>query len=416
MLAHLAYVEAAEGCTPKCDDASRRVQVERENSEQGGLAATIRSEHDPALTVVEVKAQVIDDAAPIMNDGRMSQAKHRVGGGVRRHWVDGSRSGRRSWQSVSMSNARDDLENGLARVLGVNAVVDLTRLTSGASRETWSFVADGEKYILQRERSGGVGRLRHEPALLRAAASAAVPVPEVVVDGSESDALERPFMIVRFIEGETIARRILRDDSFSNTRSAFVREVAMAMARLHSLPVDVVPGLDASDQLRMYDKLLCDLGQPHPAFELVLRWLNDNKPLTSRRTIVHGDLRLGNVLVDGQGVRAVLDWELAHVGDPMEDLGWLCVRAWRFGSKKPVAGVGEYEELFDAYEQASGVRPDPEVVRWWEVFGTLRWGVICIMQMTAHMSGMSRSHELAAIGRRVCETEYDAFKLLEGRW
>lgn len=292
MLAHLAYVEAAEGCTPKCDDASRRVQVERENSEQGGLAATIRSEHDPALTVVEVKAQVIDDAAPIMNDGRMSQAKHRVGGGVRRHWVDGSRSGRRSWQSVSMSNARDDLENGLARVLGVNAVVDLTRLTSGASRETWSFVADGEKYILQRERSGGVGRLRHEPALLRAAASAGVPVPEVVVDGSESDALERPFMIVRFIEGETIARRILRDDSFSNTRSAFVREVAMAMARLHSLPVDVVPGLDASDQLRMYDKLLCDLGQPHPAFELVLRWLNDNKPLTSRRTIVHGDLRL----------------------------------------------------------------------------------------------------------------------------
>ena len=315
-----------------------------------------------------------------------------------------------------MANTREVLERDLARVVGADGVTDLTRLTAGASRETWSFAADGNKYIMQRERSGGVGRIRHEPTLLRAAMVAGVPVPEVVVDGSTSDALERPFMVVRYIDGETIARRILRDDVFSHVRSTFVGDVAAALARLHAMPTDVVAGLDSSDQLTMYDKLLCDLDQPHPAFELVIRWLQEHRPATARRTIVHGDFRLGNLLVDENGLRAVLDWELAHIGDPMEDLGWLCVRAWRFGSRRPVAGVADYDELFDAYESESGVRPDPEVVRWWEVFGTLRWGVICIMQMTAHMTGMTRSHELAAIGRRVCETEYDAFKLLEGRW
>lgn len=315
-----------------------------------------------------------------------------------------------------MSTSQDALERNLAHVMGVEYISDLTRLTAGASRETWSFVAKDQKLILQRERSGGVGRLRHEPALLRAAHGAGVPVPEVVIDGSRSDELERPFMVVRFLEGETIARRILRDGAFARARSTFITDVADTLARLHSLPIEAVPGLDASDPLTMYEKLLRDLGQPHPAFELVIRWLREHRPPSARQSIVHGDLRLGNVLVDEGGLRAVLDWELAHVGDPMEDLGWLCVRAWRFGSRAPVAGIGSYKELFEAYEQASGVRPDADVVRWWEVFGTLRWGVICIMQMTAHMTGMTRSHELAAIGRRVCETEYDAFRLLEGRW
>jgi aminoglycoside phosphotransferase (APT) family kinase protein len=115
-------------------------------------------------------------------------------------------------------------------------------------------------------------------------------------------------------------------------------------------------------------------------------------------------------------LRAVLDWELAHLGDPMEDLGWLCVKAWRFGSAPPVAGVGEYQQLFDAYQQASGRPVDGAAVRWWEVLGTLKWGIICIMQANAHLSGVLRSHELAAIGRRVCENEWDLFVALEGIW
>ena len=131
---------------------------------------------------------------------------------------------------------------------------------------------------------------------------------------------------------------------------------------------------------------------------------------------MHGDFRLGNVIVGADGLAAVIDWELAHLGDPMEDLGWLCVKAWRFGGRPPVAGLGGYEELFAAYAEAGGGTVDPDVVRWWEVLGTWKWGVMCILQASAHLRGLVRSHELAAIGRRVCENEHDLFLALEGHW
>jgi aminoglycoside phosphotransferase (APT) family kinase protein len=118
------------------------------------------------------------------------------------------------------------------------------------------------------------------------------------------------------------------------------------------------------------------------------------------------------VIVGPDGLRAVLDWELVHAGDPMEDLGWLCVKAWRFGSPLPAAGVGTYDQLLDAYAEASGTTVDRDVVRWWEALGTLKWGVICIMQASTHLTGMTRSVELAAIGRRVCENEHDLLLLL----
>ncbi|MBV9485074.1 MAG: phosphotransferase, partial [Frankiaceae bacterium] len=113
------------------------------------------------------------------------------------------------------------------------------------------------------------------------------------------------------------------------------------------------------------------------------------------------------------GIRAVLDWELVHVGDPVEDLGWLCTKAWRFGAAPPVGGFGEYEDLLAAYESASGVTVVREELRWWELYGTVRWGVMCIMQADRHLSGSQQSVELAAIGRRLAEQEYDCIGLLE---
>ena len=162
--------------------------------------------------------------------------------------------------------------------------------------------------------------------------------------------------------------------------------------------------------------MLDGLGQPHPVLELVRNWLLDFRPASSRTSLVHGDFRLGNMIVGPEGLRAVIDWELAHLGDPMEDLGWLCVKAWRFGATPPVAGLGEYEELFSAYEAAGGSSIDPAVVHWWEVLGTWKWAIMCIVQASAHLSGAARSHELAAIGRRVCENEFDLLAMLEGRW
>ena len=148
----------------------------------------------------------------------------------------------------------------------------------------------------------------------------------------------------------------------------------------------------------------------------MFRWLEQNRPPVGPLCIVHGDFRLGNIMVGPDGLRAVLDWELAHIGDPMEDLGWLCVKAWRFGVRKPVAGLGEYDEFFEAYSRAANVAVDADVVRWWEVLGTLKWGIMCIIQTQSHLGRITRSHELAAIGRRVCENEHDLFLALEGKW
>jgi hypothetical protein len=129
--------------------------------------------------------------------------------------------------------------------------------------------------------------------------------------------------------------------------------------------------------------------------------------------VVHGDLRLGNLIAGPDGLRAVIDWEMVHAGSPAEDLGWLCVKAWRFGAGAPVAGLGTREELLAAYQAAGGAEISLDELRWWEILGTLRWGVICMTQAQAHLSGAHRSVELAAIGRRVCEQEWDLLLLLE---
>jgi hypothetical protein len=128
--------------------------------------------------------------------------------------------------------------------------------------------------------------------------------------------------------------------------------------------------------------------------------------------LVHGDFRLGNLIVGPEGLRAVIDWERVHVGNPAEDLGWLCVKAWRFGAAAPVAGLGSREELLTAYLAAGGAHLSLDELRWWEMLGTLRWGAICLAQAQAHLSGAHRSVELAAIGRRVCEQEWDLLLML----
>ncbi len=293
-------------------------------------------------------------------------------------------------------------------------VTDLRRLTGGASRETWSFTAGGERFVLQRERAGSprAGAMALEADLLRAAEDHDVPVAAVIAAGAADPVFGAGFLVSRFVTGESIARKILRDDDFATARSELAGQCGRALAAIHSIPVDAVDGLVATDQVAQYREVLDTFGDAVPAFELAFRWLEDNRPAGTGQAVVHGDFRLGNLLVGADGLRAVVDWELAHLGDPMEDLGWLCVRAWRFGGELPVGGVGSYEQLFDAYERASGKPVDAAVVRWWEVLGTLKWGIMCIMQARAHLDGHSRSVELAAIGRRVCENEHDLLLLL----
>lgn len=313
----------------------------------------------------------------------------------------------------------DDVERALRERIDPSAVVsDLRRLSGGASRETWSLdlsVVGGpaEPLILQRQRPGSTSQASIEAALLRAATAAGVPVPALRVDGSEDPGpIGAPYLVVERIEGESIPRKLLRDDEFAHARTVVTGQVGRALAAIHRIPVDAVPGLEHHDQLAQFRDILDSMGEPHPALELGFRRLESTRPPSTRTTIVHGDFRTGNLLLGPDGLRAVLDWEIAHLGDPMEDLGWFCARAWRFGSPHPAGGFGSYDELFDAYAAEAGEPVDPDVVRWWESVATLKWGVMCMMQARSHLLGLTRSVELAAIGRRVCENEHDLLVLL----
>ena len=298
----------------------------------------------------------------------------------------------------------------------------LRRLSGGASRETWSFdavPADGGPslgLVLRRDpgADAGLGGREAEFDLLRAAGPAGVPVPAARFMLGPDDQLGTGFVMDR-IEGETIPRKILRDDTYAEARPRLARQCGEILARLHTLGPGVIelPTLGAAELIEQYRGLLDGFGEPHPAFELGLRWLEAHRPTAARTTLVHGDFRNGNLIVGPDGIRAVLDWELAHFGDPMEDLGWLCVKSWRFGVvDRPVGGFGEYDDLFAAYEDAGGAPIDPNAVNFWVAFGTLKWGVICEMQAFAHLHGFVRSVEQATIGRRVAETEWDLLELI----
>ena len=169
--------------------------------------------------------------------------------------------------------------------------------------------------------------------------------------------------IMQRVEGETIARKILRDAQFAEARPILARQLGKVAAGIHSLPVSNLPKLrqmTSTEELADLDREYRSFDWPRPVFELALRWLRERDPGPSREvTLVHGDFRHGNLIIGPDGVRAVLDWELAHTGDPMEDLGWICVNSWRFGEiDKPVGGFGSREELFAGYE-AAGRRVDP---------------------------------------------------------
>jgi aminoglycoside phosphotransferase (APT) family kinase protein len=253
-----------------------------------------------------------------------------------------------------------------------------------------------------------------EASLMEAAGSAGVPVPRVLRASDDPSALGSAYVLMERMEGETLPRRLLTEAELAPARAGLAEECGRILARLHSLPADAVPGLPGADPLDQYQAALDGLRPGLPTFEVALDWLRRNRPEPVPQTIVHGDFRNGNLMVGPEGVRAVLDWELAHRGDPREDLGWLCVRSWRFGVDLPVGGFGRYEDLLQGYGAEGGAPVDLDALRWWEVFGNLRWGVICLMQASAHLSGAIRSVELAAIGRRVCEVEWDLLSLLPG--
>jgi aminoglycoside phosphotransferase (APT) family kinase protein len=313
----------------------------------------------------------------------------------------------------------DALGAVVAPVLGERVeIVHLSRMPGGSSRETWSFEArlpngTQRRLVLRRDPPGAPSSgLALEAGLLAAASTAGVPVPPLVATGGRDGPLGSAFVVMDHVEGETLPRRVLRQAAEAHNGEALAAQCGRVLAAIHSIAPASVPGLPGGDPLEQLRGILDHLGEPHPALELGLRRLAELRPPRSAEVVVHGDFRNGNLIVGEQGVRAVLDWELAHRGDPLEDLGWLCAKAWRFGSPLPVGGFGSRQSLLDAYEAASGQRVERSALEWWEAVAALRWGVICMVQAHTHLSGALRSVELAAIGRRTCEAEWDLLELL----
>jgi aminoglycoside phosphotransferase (APT) family kinase protein len=313
---------------------------------------------------------------------------------------------------LTMTEVGVPLSDALAEVVGA-PVGELRRLSGGASRATYAFQAGGRALVLRLDTPGPPGLgvpVTREADLMRSAAAAGVPTPEIVAAGGGDGPLGAGFVVMAHVPGETIPRRVLREASLAGARRHLAAQCGRILAAVHRM--EPPAGLEYADPMEIWPALLAATGEPHPALEFGLRWLARNRPPAGRTAVVHGDFRNGNLIVGPDGIRAVLDWELAHLGDPLEDLGWLCVKAWRFGAPLPVGGFGSYDQLVAAYERAGGRPVDRGALRWWETFGVAKWGVICVMQAQRHLTGGERSIELAAIGRRTCETEWDLLQML----
>jgi len=312
---------------------------------------------------------------------------------------------------------RLEIERHLQDALGEPLEGGLSRLSSGASRETFLF-STGARGPLVVQIARGTDKVVSSPpetALLRAAAAAGVPVPGVIAEGPGGGAMGSGWTVLEALAGTSDPKAIVAGKGVPDG-AVLIDQLADAMAAIHRIPLDgdALPELpEIEDPLAGLREWHERLGEPHPAFELAFRALASSRPAQLRRTVVHGDLRMGNLMVGPNGLTGVLDWELAHAGDPVEDLGWICVPAWRFTRReRPAAGLGTREQLLEAYERHSGVTVDPSALSWWELAGTLRWGVICVMQAFSHLSGARRSVEHAVIGRRACEVEWDLLELL----
>jgi aminoglycoside phosphotransferase (APT) family kinase protein len=312
-------------------------------------------------------------------------------------------------------------------------ITRMTLLTSGASRESWRFEAGPpgrpvQAYVLQRE------MIERDPAVpaelaalpipvqahvLRSARTAGAPVAAVVGSGSRAG---RDFIVSEWLEGEALPHKLLRDPDLDEGRRRLTDDCAQALAAIHGLDPTGL-GLPRHDRLAVYRDRLDQMDEPRPVLELGYRWLAENRPVPRGPVVVHGDFRLGNLLVGRNGLQAVLDWELAHLGDPHEDVAWATIRAWRFDRYRPAGVFPEPEAWAAAYNRAVGPNGelDPEALRWWHVAGIWSWAVISAMQARRHLDGWVQSLEHAVIGRRVCESEWDLLDVLppvtgQGPW
>jgi aminoglycoside phosphotransferase (APT) family kinase protein len=322
------------------------------------------------------------------------------------------------------------LEGFLSEKAGTAArVVQCRRLTGGASRDTWALdveTAGGALRLVLRRDMGGVITdealsREQEFRVLQAARSAGVLVPAPRWHSADPGVLGVPFFLMDRLDGESVGSRVVRDPALAEARRALPRQMAEQLARVHAIDpagLDFLPRPDpgqspARTAVERTARQLWQLGEPHPVLEVAIRWLLRDPPACPAPLVIHGDFRVGNLMVGPAGLVGVFDWEFAHVGDPVEDLAWPCVRAWRFGQDRlRLGGLAAPDEFLAAYEGLTGRKVSAVALRWWEVLGNLRWAVGCVAQAHRHLSGVAPSLELASLGRRAAEMELELLDLL----
>ena len=314
------------------------------------------------------------------------------------------------------------LKEKLANTSIEGEIVNLEPLTGGASKEIWKFEVNAngksDRYILRRG-SGVEGPLAiktsDEAKIQKTVRKLGAQVPEIIAVSSLDEELGDAY-IMKFVDGESIARKILRDEEYKNTLPKLAFECGQSIAKIHQADINEFPFLPSKtvfEQINDLYQTYVSFNQPSPVFEYTHLWLKKQNFGEINDALVHGDFRLGNIIVDKDGLKSVIDWELAHIGNPLQDLGWICGNSWRFGNTdKVVGGFGDLADLLKGYNSVSNFQVDEDMVKAWQVFGTFRWGVICLIQASAHLTGSVNSVEKAAIGRRVSETEIDIVDLL----
>jgi len=320
------------------------------------------------------------------------------------------------------------LEKLAVRLGGAGASLDAAqRLSGGASMETWAFAIAGpsgrEDLILRRrsapfdpENARSVS-LATEAALIRATGARGALVPPVRHLCDDADGLGEAYVMGR-VEGETLGRRIVGDPRFDAVRGKLARQCGEALVPIHATPPPDGLNLKVSDaqgELDRYEEVYRATGAERPILDLAFQYLRAHLPQPVAPVLLHGDFRNGNLMFDPErGVVAVLDWELSHIGDPAEDMGWICTNSWRFGRPdRPVGGFGDYADLLAGYVAAGGRPIELSRVRFWQMLGSLRWGVMCLTMYLSWANGVEKSVERPMIGRRVSETEADLVVLLE---
>ncbi len=304
-------------------------------------------------------------------------------------------------------------------------IEDLKRLSGGASKETWAFdlvLSDGPRLplVLRRQPPGrrfatqGLDNVAMEAAIVKLAATADVPVPGVAFEMPEGSEGGDGYAMDR-IEGETVGVRVLKVPELAEARKGMARHCGEILGRLHSLSGYeklALKSQGSGEALAALESRYHNTLQDRPVFDLALRWLRNNLPDEGERVLLHGDFRNGNLIVGPDGIRAVLDWELCHIGPRAYDLAWLCVPSWRFQRPElPVGGFGQREDLILGYETASNASIDRAELHAWEIFQTMNWGVMCAGVAKAFIDG-ARTIEGAIIARRASETEFDLMRML----